>query len=81
MVAFVVGAVLPLLDDHLQPRAVRHPVTVVSVAAALALTGWVERAPRPQPRRRAPSLRNVGGGLLAMGVTYAIGALVGVSLG
>jgi VIT1/CCC1 family predicted Fe2+/Mn2+ transporter len=74
--AFVVGALLPLLTITLVDPAARVPVTVVSVAAALALTGWASARLSYGPPWRAV-LRNVGGGLLAMVVTYAIGSLVG----
>jgi VIT1/CCC1 family predicted Fe2+/Mn2+ transporter len=80
MVAFVVGALLPLLTITFSPEAVRIHVTVVSVAAALALTGWVSARLGRSPVTRA-IVRNVAGGLAAMAVTYAIGALVGVNLG
>ncbi|NUS41581.1 MAG: VIT family protein, partial [Terrabacter sp.] len=79
MVAFVVGALLPLLTITFSPENVRIHVTVVSVAAALALTGWVSARLGRSPVPRAIG-RNVAGGLAAMAVTYAIGALVGVSL-
>jgi VIT1/CCC1 family predicted Fe2+/Mn2+ transporter len=80
MLAFFVGAILPLLTITFSPASIRIHVTVISVAAALALTGWVSARLGRSPLRPA-ILRNVGGGLLAMGVTYAIGALVGVKLG
>ena len=80
MLAFVVGAVLPMLTITFSPASIRIHVTVVSVAAALALTGAVSARLGHSPAMRAV-LRNVAGGLLAMGVTYAIGALVGVKLG
>ena len=80
MVAFVVGALLPLLTITFSPESVRIHVTVISVAAALALTGWVSARLGRSPVPRAIA-RNVAGGLVAMAVTYAIGALVGVSLG
>ena len=80
MVAFVVGALLPLLTITFSPASTRIHVTVVSVAAALALTGWTSARLGRSPLPRAIA-RNVGGGLLAMAVTYAIGALVGVNLG
>ena len=50
MLAFTVGAILPLLTITFSPASARIIVTVLSVAAALALTGLGERAPRPQPR-------------------------------
>lgn len=80
MVAFVVGALLPLLTITFSPATARIHVTVVSVAAALALTGWISARMGRSPLPRAIA-RNVAGGLVAMAVTYAIGALVGVNLG
>src|SRR6476469_8099645 len=80
MLAFVVGAILPMLTITFSPASIRIHVTVVSVAAALALTGAVSARLGRSPATRAV-LRNVAGGLLAMGVTYAIGAVVGVNIG
>jgi vacuolar iron transporter family protein len=76
MLAFVVGALLPLLTITLVDPDARVPVTAVSVAVALALTGWTSARLSFGPPARAV-LRNVAGGLLAMAVTYAIGSLVG----
>ena len=76
--AFTVGALLPLLAIVLPPAGWRLAVTVVSVLAALVLTGWSSArlgAARPGPA----VLRNVAGGALAMGVTYAAGALLGAA--
>ncbi|MEU2581387.1 VIT family protein [Streptomyces avermitilis] len=76
--AFTVGALLPLLAIVLPPAAWRLPVTVLSVLAALVVTGWVSaRLGAARPGRAV--LRNVGGGALAMGVTYAAGALLGAA--
>jgi VIT1/CCC1 family predicted Fe2+/Mn2+ transporter len=80
MVAFTVGALLPLLVITFSPAPIRTLVTVLSVAAALALTGWSSARLGRSPVGRAIA-RNVAGGLVAMGVTYAIGALVGRNLG
>jgi VIT1/CCC1 family predicted Fe2+/Mn2+ transporter len=80
MLAFTVGAILPLLTISLAPEAARLWVTVVSVALALALTGWSSARLGMSPPARAVA-RNVGGGLLAMGVTHLIGSLVGTQLG
>ncbi len=44
------------------------------------LTGWVSARLGRSPVPRAVA-RNVAGGLLAMGVTYLIGVVAGVSLG
>jgi VIT1/CCC1 family predicted Fe2+/Mn2+ transporter len=76
--SFTVGALLPLLAIVLPPTSWRVPVTVVSVLAALVLTGWSSArlgAARPWPA----VLRNVAGGALAMGVTYVAGTLLGAA--
>ncbi|SDN96996.1 Predicted Fe2+/Mn2+ transporter, VIT1/CCC1 family [Streptomyces sp. cf386] len=76
--AFTAGALLPLLAMVLPPADRRLPVTVVSVLAALALTGWSSaRLGAAAPARAV--LRNVAGGALAMGVTYAAGSLLDVA--
>ena len=79
MISFTVGALLPLLTISLVPQALRVWVTVVSVALALALTGWSSARLGQSPPRRAV-LRNVTGGLLAMLVTYLIGAFFGARI-
>ena len=76
MFAFVTGSILPLLAILLIPGPARIPVTVVAAALALILTGWIS-AHLGEASKGTAILRNVGGGLLAMAVTYAIGALVG----
>lgn len=79
LVSFTLGALLPLLAMLLPPAGARLPVTVVAVALALATTGAVSArlggaAPLPAV------IRNVGVGLLAMGLTFAVGTLVGGAL-
>jgi len=80
MLAFTLGALLPLLTITLTPASVRIWATVAAVGVALALTGWVSARFGYGAARRAV-LRNVGGGVLAMAVTYAVGALVGTQIG
>ncbi|MFG2608085.1 VIT family protein [Streptomyces sp. NPDC048514] len=76
--AFTVGALLPLLAIVLPPAAWRLPVTVLSVLAALVLTGWSSaRLGGANPGRAV--LRNVVGGALAMGITYTAGSLLGAA--
>ncbi|MEU8755493.1 VIT1/CCC1 transporter family protein [Streptomyces chartreusis] len=76
--AFTAGALLPLLAMVLPPAEWRVTVTVVSVLAALALTGWSSaRLGAAAPGRAI--LRNVAGGALAMAVTYAAGSLLDVA--
>jgi VIT1/CCC1 family predicted Fe2+/Mn2+ transporter len=76
MLAFTVGALLPLLTIVLTPPGVRIWVTVLSVVAALAVTGWAS-ARLGYGRTRPAVLRNVAGGAFAMAATYAVGALLG----
>ena len=75
MVAFTIGALLPMLMILL-PVAWRVGATAVSVAIALALTGFLSARFAEADVRRAV-LRNIAGGVLAMAVTYAIGDVVG----
>ncbi|KUO22612.1 VIT1/CCC1 transporter family protein [Streptomyces dysideae] len=76
--AFTAGALLPLLAMVLPPATGRLPITVASVLAALVLTGWSSaRLGAAEPVRAV--LRNVAGGALAMGVTYAAGSLLGAA--
>lgn len=76
--AFTVGALLPLLAIVLPPSSVRLAVTVVSVLAALALTGWWSARLGEAAVGRAV-LRNMGGGAVAMAVTYGAGTLLGAA--
>lgn len=76
--AFTTGALLPLLAVVLPPAGLRLAVTVVSVLAALVLTGWASaRLGGAAPATAI--LRNAAGGALAMGVTYAAGTLLGAA--
>lgn len=79
MIAFTLGALLPLLTIAFLPASSRVVVTVVSVAVALAVTGWASARFGYGPAGRAVA-RNVGGGIFAMVVTYGIGTLLGTNL-
>jgi vacuolar iron transporter family protein len=76
MISFTIGAVLPLLAITLPPPRWRVPVTVVAVTLALIATGVTSARIGLAPVRPAV-LRNVVVGLLAMGITFAVGSLVG----
>lgn len=79
-VSFSLGALLPLLAIINPHEGWRIPLTVLAVVLALTATGWLSaRLGHARPTRAI--LRNVGGGLLAMAVTYGIGALVGTQMG
>ncbi|MET9963754.1 VIT family protein [Streptomyces sp. NPDC006326] len=78
LVAFTVGAVLPLLAIVLPGPSERVPVTAAAVLAALTLCGVLSARLGSAPVPRAV-LRNVAGGALAMAVTYAVGTWLGTS--
>lgn len=77
--AFLAGAVLPLLTILLSPLELRIPVTVLAVLVALALTGGMGARLGGAPVGRAV-LRVTTGGLLALAATYGVGALLGVTV-
>jgi len=77
MVAFTLGALLPLLTITLVAESARVWVTILSVTLALAITGYASARLGYGPIGRAVA-RNVAGGLFAMLVTYAVGTLVGL---
>ena len=79
MIAFTLGALLPLLAVLLVPVTARIPVTAGSVVVALAVTGWASASLGGAPGGRAVA-RNVLGGVAAMVVTYAIGSAVGTQI-
>lgn len=72
-VAFVIGAAVPLLGVMLSTNVW---VTVSAVAVALAVTAGMS-ARLGRAHVSAALLRNVGGGLIAMAITYGLGTLVG----
>lgn len=80
LVAFAVGGAIPFLAILLASDVLAVPVTVVAVVVALALTG-VTSARLGRARVLPALVRNVGGGLLAMAITFAIGRAFGVALG
>ncbi len=75
-VSFSLGALLPLLAILLPAPSARIPVTFAGVLVALALTGTLSARLGGAQVRRAVA-RIVGGGALAMLVTFAIGQFVG----
>lgn len=79
MIAFALGAVLPLLAIILPPVDWRIPITVVASAAALALTGIISGRLGGSPPGPAVR-RNVAIGLLVMSLTYVVGVWIGVDV-
>ncbi|MFF4604430.1 VIT family protein [Streptomyces sp. NPDC001339] len=74
--AFTAGALLPLLAIVLLPAGHRLWITAAAVLGALALCGWTSARLGAAPEGPAV-LRNMGGGVLAMAVTYAAGSVLG----
>lgn len=77
--AFVLGALLPLLAITLPPSDARVPMAVAVTLLSLTLLGWVSaRAGAADPRRAV--LRVLLGGAIALALTYAIGNLTGAAV-
>ncbi|MFP5416392.1 MAG: VIT family protein [Actinomycetes bacterium] len=79
LVSFAVGALIPLLAMVLVGPSQRVWTTVAAVVVALFFTGLLSARAGGAPAPRA-IVRNVLGGALAMGVTFAIGTVVGATL-
>ncbi|MFT8636712.1 MAG: VIT family protein [Pseudoclavibacter sp.] len=80
LIAFTIGAALPLIVIFLPLGGRGEIATVAAVAGGLLLTGYVSARLGGAPPLRAV-LRNVGMGLLTMLVTYLIGRLFGTIVG
>lgn len=78
-IAFAGGSLLPLLAVTGPWIEYRIPVTVSAVVASLAITGYVG-AKIGGAKSSAAIIRNVVVSLLTMGITYAIGQLVGTTI-
>jgi VIT1/CCC1 family predicted Fe2+/Mn2+ transporter len=78
-IAFTVGSLLPLIAILAPAPGVRVPVTFVVVILALAATGVLSARLGSAGVGRAV-VRLVGGGALAMAVTFGIGQLVGATV-
>ena len=79
LIAFTTGGTIPVLTILLTPESVRIPITFGAAILCLAGTGWVAARIAHAPRGRSV-LRNVIGGIIALAVTYGIGALVGTQV-
>lgn len=76
--SFVFGAIIPFAAILMPSADMRVPVTFISVIIALTVTGTVSAKVGGANVGRA-IIRVVGGGALAMAVTYSIGRLFGVA--
>ena len=76
-ISFLIGGIIPLVAISL-PTLFHIPAVVISVVAALAITGSVSAIMGGANILRATT-RVVLGGIFAMAVTYGIGRFFGVS--
>lgn len=75
--AFVAGAMLPILAILLPPTGIAIPLTFGVVLVALAITGWLGALLGGSPHRMRAAVRLVIGGALALAATFAIGSMLG----
>ncbi|MBE1576842.1 VIT family protein [Amycolatopsis roodepoortensis] len=80
LVAFTVGALLPLLSISWTPTSARVWACASAVVVGLALTGLIS-AKLGDARVGRAIARNVGVGALTMLVTYYVGVLFGTTVG
>ena len=80
LVSFAIGGIIPLLAILASPAALRLPLTMLAVVLALAALGVVS-ARLGQANSRRATVRTIVGGLLAIVITYGIGAALGVVIG
>lgn len=80
LVAFSLGGIIPLVAILAAPPVLRLPATMVAVVVALALLGMVSARLGQADAGRA-TVRTIAGGLLAIVVTYGIGAALGLAIG
>ncbi len=76
-VAFLAGAIIPLIAIVLPPASLRIPITFAAVVVALVITGTLSAYIGGANKIRA-TLRVVVGGALAMIITFGIGKVFGV---
>jgi len=76
LVSFTLGGLVPFLAIILSPEHIAIPVTFLAVCIALLITGYTSATIGKASRKRA-MLRVVVGGLLAMAITFGVGAAFG----
>lgn len=76
--SFLAGSALPMIAILLGPEGVRIPLTFAASLLALGLTGAIGAYLGQSPILR-PVLRVMGGGALALAISWGIGTALGVS--
>ncbi|QBO35925.1 VIT family protein [Periweissella cryptocerci] len=77
MIAFPLGAILPMVGMTVISAHYRVVATIIFVVIALILTGYFSAKFGDAPAKQSV-LRNVIAGLFTMAVTYGVGLLVGM---
>ena len=80
LIAFTIGALLPMATILLVPHPTRILATFVAVLLALAVTGYVAAWIGGARRGRAV-VRILIGGAVALGATFLVGTLFGTTVG
>lgn len=78
-IAFILGAIPPVMAIIFMPDAIKIPGTVAFVSFALILTGFISAKLGNAPITKA-IIRNVSVGLLTMFATYTIGYIFGIQM-
>lgn len=76
--AFLCGAMFPIVMIIIPPPSLRIPVTFLGVLIALTITGTLSAYVGGASKKKA-AIRLVIGGMLAMIVTFGIGKLFGIA--
>lgn len=79
--AFTVGSILPTVAILGPWIEYRLQVTVIAVVLALALTGWWAARMAKSPKIWPSIARNVTVSVITMGLSYAVGTLLRVTVG
>lgn len=79
LLAFTAGGLVPFLAMTLSPNESRVLWTLIAVVIALTVTGYVSAVVAKASRTRA-ILRVLIGGIVAMGITYAVGVVFGTNI-
>lgn len=77
-IAFLCGAIIPVIAVILAPVSIHIYVTFISVIIALIITGSLSAYAGGASKRKA-TLRVVMGGIIAMIITFGVGKLFGVA--
>jgi vacuolar iron transporter family protein len=77
--AFLCGAIIPILMIIFSPEAYRIAITFLGILVALFITGALS-AYAGGAKKRLAVFRVICGGMLAMAVTFGIGKLFGVNI-